>query len=554
MLAMPGVIIKEAVYGLRIPPGARAENKLELFFEDASEDTLRRDISKEVKELIARNPRRNDIFGDFIIREKIASRAWFLQWSGDDIVSALSVNWRTRRGWTNKEKDTLRALFKDQLLTLLADIQRELLAGVGQSVPQLLSLLSYTWRLTTTTSEARDEESSFQAILEVACNAFGINESNGGGTIHLFQPDTSKVKLKRHFGRILPSLREDAIRDGEGLISWVILRRQPLLINDLLGSEFYKRQIYVQSLPGCRSVLAVPLLQGDELLGVLNLECTCPDAFSWHSVGFLAHAASQIAVVYRTHQANALYHSLVESLPQNVFRKDREGRFVFVNQRLCDALGRTRDAVIDKTDFDLFPAPLAEKYKLDDMNIMETGESLDTFEEHWKEGEEKHYVHVRKTPLYDGRGTVIGTQGIFSDVTEQKRVERHLAVEYDVGRVLAGADDPHDAISETLRVICEGLGWDLGICWGADAEGQGLRCDKLWHRSNCDYGEFVAWNRRHGFRRGVGRPGASSTTPGRSGAKARGRTQTARGSSSRRNSGYARQSGCQSGWAMKSSA
>src|SRR5262249_26895620 len=57
-------------------------------------------------------------------------------------------------------------------------------------------------------------------------------------------------------------------------------------------------------------------------------------------------------------QSEALYHSLVESLPCMVIRKDLQGRFTFANQRLGELLGRPLDQVLGKTDFDIFPREL----------------------------------------------------------------------------------------------------------------------------------------------------------------------------------------------------
>src|SRR5205814_2085313 len=63
--------------------------------------------------------------------------------------------------------------------------------------------------------------------------------------------------------------------------------------------------------------------------------------------------------------SEVLYHSLVESLPQNIFRKDREGRFTFGNTRFCATVGKALEAIIGKTDADFFPAELAAKYQRD---------------------------------------------------------------------------------------------------------------------------------------------------------------------------------------------
>ncbi|MCZ7635870.1 MAG: PAS domain S-box protein [Verrucomicrobia bacterium] len=50
-----------------------------------------------------------------------------------------------------------------------------------------------------------------------------------------------------------------------------------------------------------------------------------------------------------------LYHSLVDALPQNIFRKDTEGRFTFVNQLFCQTLKRPAPAILGQTDAAFFP-------------------------------------------------------------------------------------------------------------------------------------------------------------------------------------------------------
>src|SRR5437867_2969709 len=134
--------------------------------------------------------------------------------------------------------------------------------------------------------------------------------------------------------------------------------------------------------------------------------------------------------------SEVLYHSLVESLPQNIFRKDRAGRFTFGNARFCAELRRPLEEIIGKTDFDLFPKELAEKYQRDDQRVMETGAPFDAVEEHRTPDRGKIYVQVIKTPLYDASGNVLGIQGMFWDVTERKKMEVALAYERDLLRAL----------------------------------------------------------------------------------------------------------------------
>ncbi|MGN6386914.1 MAG: SpoIIE family protein phosphatase [Verrucomicrobiota bacterium] len=124
--------------------------------------------------------------------------------------------------------------------------------------------------------------------------------------------------------------------------------------------------------------------------------------------------------------SEALYHSLVETLPQNIFRKNLNEQFTFANQRFCQTLGRPLSEIVGKTDFDFYPAELAAKYQKDDQLIMETGKIFEIVEENQPPGGEKLYVNVVKTPLVDAQGRIIGLQGIFWDITEKRRAEEGL--------------------------------------------------------------------------------------------------------------------------------
>jgi phosphoserine phosphatase RsbU/P len=124
--------------------------------------------------------------------------------------------------------------------------------------------------------------------------------------------------------------------------------------------------------------------------------------------------------------SEALYHSLVETLPQNIFRKNLNEQFTFANQRFCETLGRPLRDILGKTDFDFFPADLAAKYQKDDQLIVEAGKMFEAVEENQPPGGEKLYVNVVKTPLRDAQGRIIGLQGIFWDITEKRRADEKL--------------------------------------------------------------------------------------------------------------------------------
>ena len=142
--------------------------------------------------------------------------------------------------------------------------------------------------------------------------------------------------------------------------------------------------------------------------------------------GLIADITERKLAEERVRHSEALYHSLVENLPQNILRKDLQGRFTFANQRFCALIGRPLEEIVGKTDFDFFPAGLAAKYQQDDRDVIETGKVFETEEENRTPEGELHYVNVVKSPIRDAHGCITGIQAIFWDITERKRAVQQL--------------------------------------------------------------------------------------------------------------------------------
>ena len=125
-------------------------------------------------------------------------------------------------------------------------------------------------------------------------------------------------------------------------------------------------------------------------------------------------------------KSEAMLQSLVKSLPQNIFCKDREGRFTFVNENFCKTEGKSSEEIIGKNDYDFYDPKLAEKYIADDKTVIDSGQIFDGIESHETQDGKSFYAHIIKTPLYNLAGEIIGILGIFWDITEAKLAQEEL--------------------------------------------------------------------------------------------------------------------------------
>ncbi|KXA90975.1 hypothetical protein AKJ63_02035, partial [candidate division MSBL1 archaeon SCGC-AAA259D18] len=138
-----------------------------------------------------------------------------------------------------------------------------------------------------------------------------------------------------------------------------------------------------------------------------------------------------------TFQSNLL-QSLLRLIPDSIYFKDEEGRFVEVSESKAEELGMEREEVIGKTDFDFYSEEKAREMFEDDKRVMEEEEPVINKEEKivTPTGEE-WWASVTKVPRYDGDGNMVGTLGISRDITERRRGEEreeflHSLLSHDI--------------------------------------------------------------------------------------------------------------------------
>ncbi|MGD0745366.1 MAG: ATP-binding protein [Verrucomicrobiota bacterium] len=126
-----------------------------------------------------------------------------------------------------------------------------------------------------------------------------------------------------------------------------------------------------------------------------------------------------------------LLHTIIGNLPDFIYAKDKQGRFVLNNPAHARDLGaRSPEELKGKSDFDYFPRDLATQFFTDEQNIIRTGKSIINQEQYKavpgdKSGQKRWSV-ASKVIWHDAKGVILGTVGITRDIHELKMVQEAL--------------------------------------------------------------------------------------------------------------------------------
>lgn len=123
-------------------------------------------------------------------------------------------------------------------------------------------------------------------------------------------------------------------------------------------------------------------------------------------------------------RAPQLLQLLIDSVPDYLFVKDSHGRFVVANRVVAQDLGLTAADLIGKTDFDIHPRNIAQKFVDDDQRVIAAGEpSLDLEEYVLTASGERKWLSTSKLPLRDAANRVVGIVAVCRDITARKAAE-----------------------------------------------------------------------------------------------------------------------------------
>jgi PAS domain S-box-containing protein len=162
------------------------------------------------------------------------------------------------------------------------------------------------------------------------------------------------------------------------------------------------------------------------------------------------------------------YRTLLESLPQKIFLKDRNSVYVSCNDNYARDLKIEAEQIAGRTDYEFYPKELAEKYRADDQRIMQSGQVENIEEKYISHGQEA-FVQTVKTPVKNQHGNITGVLGIFWDITERKKMEeaqKQLVAIIEATSDFVGFADAKDKhiiyVNKAGRKMC-GIGNDEDV-------------------------------------------------------------------------------------------
>ena len=187
------------------------------------------------------------------------------------------------------------------------------------------------------------------------------------------------------------------------------------------------------------------------------------------------------------------------------WEQDEKLRFSHFSGRTFATAGFESDSLIGKTRWEI---PGAQVDPVERAAVQAKMDAREPFVDHeYKRVSSDgtvRYIRASGQPAFDDKGRFRGYRGIAKDVTPSRRADQLLALEHDVNRCLAEAEDIATALKSVIRAVCEAEGWECGRFFRCDEEAGVLRFGESWGVPDPQIRKFIERSRGIIYEPGVG--------------------------------------------------
>lgn len=184
-----------------------------------------------------------------------------------------------------------------------------------------------------------------------------------------------------------------------------------------------------------KSLVTIPLMQKGKCKGFVGFDSVkSTRKFSQDEIDILDLFSKTLVNVGDRKQMQeelsadkTLLETLIQSIPDLIWLKDRDGIYLACNKRFEDFFGAKEIEIKGKSDYDFVDKELADFFRLHDNKVMQTDETCIN-EETITFASDGHteVVQTTKVPIHNSDGSLMGVLGISRDITERQHHERHL--------------------------------------------------------------------------------------------------------------------------------